>query len=228
MPDTALERAYLRVVEGDVPVTEIEFQFNPAEYTVTKSSNWTRPKMKGGRKTGKPEFNGSNPQTLKMDIFLDQSAGDVEGVQAAVATLLTWVLPTESSVAKKKPQPPILVFEWGRNDALAGFRAYLKQVNAKYLMFDQDGSPTRATATITLEEAPVEPARQNPTSGAIRGRRSHLLVEGESLAGLAWREYDDPGLWRGIAAFNGIDDPLRVRSGTRVLLPSADEARRLG
>jgi len=227
MADTALERAFLRVVDGDVDVTEIEFSFNPAEYTIAKSSNWTRPQMKGGKKTGKPEFNGANPQTLQMEIFLDQSAGGVESVHAAVATLLTWVQPTTSSVAKKKPQPPILIFEWGLNDALAEFRAYLKQVSAKYLMFDQGGNPTRATANITLEEAPVPPAKQNPTSGAVHGRRSHVLIEGENLAVLAWREFDDPQLWRAIAAFNGIDDPIRIRPGTRVLIPTADEARRI-
>jgi hypothetical protein len=225
--DTALERAFLRVVDGDVAVTELEFKFNPTKYTIAKSSNWTRPQMKGGKKTGKAEFNGANPQTLQMEIFLDQSFGGVESVAPAIATLLIWVQPTDSSVAKKKPQPPILIFEWGQNDALAEFRGYLKQVSAKYVMFDQEGNPTRATANITLEESPVPPAKQNPTSGSIHGRRSHVLIAGESLAGLAWREYDDPQLWRGIASFNGIDDPLRVRPGARILIPTADEARRL-
>jgi hypothetical protein len=137
------------------------------------------------------------------------------------------VKPTESSVKKKKPQPPILVFEWGTNGALTDFRAYLKQLTAKYVLFQPDGTPIRATANITLEEAPVPPKKQNPTSGALHGRRSHLLIEGESLAAVAWREFDDPSLWRGIAAFNGIDDPLRVRPGTRILVPTAAEARRL-
>jgi hypothetical protein len=54
-----------------------------------------------------------------------------------------------------------------------------------------------------------------------------VLIEGETLAALAWREFDDPGLWRALAAFNGIDDPFRVRPGTRVLIPTADEARRI-
>jgi hypothetical protein len=227
MSDGALERAFLRVVEGDVPVTEIEFAFNPTEYTVAKSSNWTRPQMKGGKTTGKPEFNGANPQTLQMEIFLDQSNGGAESVASKVATLIEWVKPTESSVKKKKPQPPILVFEWGTNGALTDFRAYLKQLTAKYVLFQPDGTPIRATANITLEEAPVPPKKQNPTSGALHGRRSHLLIEGESLAAVAWREFDDPSLWRGIAAFNGIDDPLRVRPGTRILVPTAAEARRL-
>ena len=50
---------------------------------------------------------------------------------------------------------------------------------------------------------------------------------GDSLHAVAFREYGDPNLWRGVAAFNGIDDPLRVAPGTRILVPTADEARRL-
>ena len=37
------------------------------------------------------------------------------------------------------------------------------------------------------------------------------------------REYGDPTLWRALAAFNGIDDPLRLPPGSTLLLPSADE-----
>jgi nucleoid-associated protein YgaU len=227
MSDTALAKACLRVVEGDVATTEIPFRFNPSEYTIAKSSTWNRPQMKGGKQTGKPEFAGANPQTVQMEILLDRSEGGVEGVAGQVATLLEWVKPTDASVAKKKPQPPILVFEWGANPALEDYRAYLKQVSAKFLLFDGEGNPIRATANISLEEVPIPPKKQNPTSGAIHGRRSVLLDAGDSLAAVAWREYDDPTLWRGIAAFNGIDDPLRVAPGTRVLVPTADEARRL-
>jgi hypothetical protein len=31
-------------------------------------------------------------------------------------------------------------------------------------------------------------------------------------------------LWRALATFNGIDDPLRVTPGTRLLIPTSDEA----
>jgi Contractile injection system tube protein len=228
MDDQSLKPGALRVIAGTVSgATTVDFAFNPTEYTIAKSATWTRAQMKGGKKTGKPEFNGANPQTLQLEIFLDASAGGAESVAAKIATLIGWVNPTEDSVKKKKPQPPILKFEWGENPVLTDFQAYLKTVTAKYVLFAPGGTPLRATANVTLEEVPPEAKKQNPTSGAIHGRRSHLLLEGESLAGLAWAEYEDAGLWRGLAAFNGIDDPLRVRPGRSLLLPTADEARRL-
>lgn len=220
--------AVLRVVEGQVPEpTELLFDFNPTEYTISKSATWNRPQMKGGKQTGKPEFAGANAQTIQMELLFDQHLSGDRGVSAAVSTLIDWVKPTEDSVKKKKPQPPIVVFEWGDNPAVTSFRGYVKQVQAKFLLFDGDGNPLRATANVTLEEVPIPAKKQNPTSGAVHGRRTHLVVDGDSLTSIAWREYEDPRLWRGLADFNGIDDPLRVRPGTTLILPTADEARRL-
>ena len=225
--DGEYEIAILRVVEGTVSgPTEILLDFNPGEYAIAKSSSWSRPQMKGGKQTGKPEFQGANAQTLQFEALFD-SRRRGEDVAATVATLIEWVKPTDESVKKKKPQPPILMFEWGKNPALTGFRGYLKQVQAKYLLFDGIGNPLRATANLSLEEVPIPAKKQNPTSGAIHGRRSYLVNDGDTLASIAWSEYEDPALWRGIAAFNEIDDPFRVRSGSTILLPTADEARRL-
>ncbi|WP_143589272.1 LysM peptidoglycan-binding domain-containing protein, partial [Streptomyces angustmyceticus] len=60
--------------------------------------------------------------------------------------------------------------------------------------------------------------------GALSARRIHRTVAGDSLASLAWREYGDATRWRLIAEANEIDDPMRLRPGTELLLPAADEA----
>ena len=43
------------------------------------------------------------------------------------------------------------------------------------------------------------------------------------MAHVAYQEYGDARLWRTLAEYNGIDDPLRVRSGTDVLLPAIED-----
>jgi nucleoid-associated protein YgaU len=70
---------------------------------------------------------------------------------------------------------------------------------------------------------PGENSKQNPTSGSLAVRRMHRMVVGDSLASLAYAEYGDPTLWRYLASFNRIDDPLRIPQGSVVLLPSAAE-----
>jgi nucleoid-associated protein YgaU len=111
-------------------------------------------------------------------------------------------------------------FCWGEK---VHFTAYLKSVNAKYTLFRPDGTPMRASCTITLEEIPTDAAKQNPTSGGLAALRSHTVVAGDSLASIAYREYGAPAYWRALAEANGIDDPMRLRPGTRLLVPPAEE-----
>lgn len=222
-----LEKAILRVVDGDPETRELRFMYNPAELTTSKSANWNRPQQQGARSAGRPQFTGAGPQTVQMEIWFDAWDADDADVTGSVMTLFEWTKPTPQSIQRRLPRPPVLGFEWGSNRVLTDLQVFLKTVNAKYVLFKPDGTPIRASATITLEEVPEDPAGQNPTSGARESRRTRLLNEGDSLHSVAWHEYGDAGLWRGLAAFNDIDDPLRVAAGTRILVPTIDEARRL-
>jgi nucleoid-associated protein YgaU len=58
----------------------------------------------------------------------------------------------------------------------------------------------------------------------VPGRRSAVLEDADSLAGLAYREYGDAGLWRAIAEANDVEDPARVPVGTRLLVPPRTQA----
>jgi nucleoid-associated protein YgaU len=200
---------------------ELTFRFNPKEYSISKSATWYRPTTKAARQATRPEFGGVQPRTLQMELFFDDWEGRKDLVKD-IETLLAWLQPTARTINSKKPQPQVLTFQWGSKQG--PFNGYLKSVSAKYTMFDSEGTPVRATAQISLEEVATEPERQNPTSGSLAGRRTHVVAAGDSLHSIAYREYQDPALWRGLAAFNGIDDPLRVAPGSRLLIPTADEA----
>ncbi len=229
LPGSAgLSKATLRVVAGTPSRTELRFLYNPTEYTVTKGATWNRPQSTGAKSATKPQFGGTNPQTVQMEIFFDAFETGGGSIGEDVATLLEWTKPTAQSVQQKKPEPPILTLDWGRNKALAEFHGYLKSVSAKYTMFDGSGNPLRVSANVTLEEVPNDPSGQNPTSGSREGRGRHVLTEGETLQSIAWGEYHDATLWRALAAFNGLDDPMRVPIGTTILIPTLTEATRLG
>src|SRR6266545_4687684 len=197
---------------------ELQFRFNPKEFSISKAATWNRPTNKGAKHSTKPEFGGVQPQSVQMELFFNDWEGTGNLVKD-IEVLLGWLKPTDKSISDKKPQPQALKFQWGGSGPLAEFKGFLKSVSAKYTMFKPDGTPVRATAQITLEEIPADPKPTNPTSGSLAGRRTHVVVAGDSLHSLAFREYDEPRLWRGLAAFNGIDDPLRVMPGTRLLIP---------
>ncbi|WP_432947678.1 peptidase M23 [Kribbella sp. CA-253562] len=199
---------------------QITFQFNPNELTIAKSARWKSEPARGAKKASPPEFQGAEPGKLSLELFLDATSKMDDSVVKTAEKLFACCVPTDGSLGKNKPTPPLVVFHWG---AVSSFPAYIAQVSAKYTLFTPDGTPVRAVCTIQLQEMPIETPRQNPTSGGLRPHRSRILLAGETLATVAYAEFGDPGLWRSLAEVNGIDDPLRLVPGTNLLLPAADE-----
>jgi Contractile injection system tube protein len=215
-----LQKAFIALKDGSEQLT---CAFNPKEYTISKSGSWHKTPAKGAKSAPKPEFVGANPRSMQMELFFDgwESDGDVS---KSVDTLLDWTSPTKKSISDNKPNPPIVVFHWGSK---AYFDAYVKQVSAKYTLFKPDGTPVRATVSVGFEEVPAEPPKTNPTSGGVAGKRTHVVAGADTLHSVAFGEYGNASLWRGLAAANGIDDPLRLRAGTTLLVPPATVAEEL-
>jgi hypothetical protein len=198
----------------------IKFQFNPKEVTIAKTAKWERKTAKGAKKAGPPEFSGSEPCKLTMEMFFDASGKQDGAVVTAVEQLFSCTVPTDESVNAKKPSPPLVVLHWG---AITSFPAFVTSVSAKYTLFTTQGLPIRALCSVSLEEMPDDPGKQNPTSGSDSVRRKHQMLEGDSLASVAYAEFGDASAWRSLARFNAIDDPLRCRPGTNLLLPTPEE-----
>ncbi len=223
----ALKKATLVARDNGAVVDRLQFSYNPTQVITKKSASWQRPTTNAANSASHPQFTGPNPQTVEMEIFFDERNEPAGDVSRQVNKILGWMRPTEASRNRHSPSPPIIAIEWGASRALADFRGYLKDALATYTVFTVAGTPIRATCRITLEEVPEEPRGQNPTSGALESRRTRTLRDGDSLALVAYQEYGDPTLWRGLARFNGIDDPFAVASGLRLLVPSLAEASRL-
>jgi hypothetical protein len=190
--------------------------FNPHEYVVSKSATWTRTPIRGASTAPLPEFVGTNPSTLQIELMFDGWETGSGEVGAKVETLLAWTNPTPRSIAANAPAPPIVNFQWGSRML---FDAFLRSVTARYSLFTGDGAPLRAHVTVLFEEVPNEPARQNPSSGGRAGDRARVLTAGDSLQSVAYQEYGDPTEWRRLAIANGIDDPLRLVAGTPLRVP---------
>ncbi|MGW3090815.1 CIS tube protein [Streptomyces sp. NPDC001108] len=227
-----LEHAYLELrtpptgggLTPGGPCGRIDFQFNPKELSLTKAASWKRSTAKGAKSSGPPEYQGSQPSKLTVEMFFDASDTQDTRVVTAVEQLFACCVPTNETRQQQRSSPPWVVFHWG---GLTGFPGYVSQVQAKYTLFTTAGVPIRAVCQVTMEEISGDTPGQNPTSGALAARRVHRLDAGDSLPSLAQREYGDPAAWRVIAEANGIDDPLRLAPGRQLLLPALDELNRL-
>ncbi|MFE2558099.1 LysM peptidoglycan-binding domain-containing protein [Streptomyces sp. NPDC059352] len=202
---------------------EVKFQFNPDQLQLSRSANWHTEPAVAYTRGAPPKFTGSEPAQLQLEVFLDRS-GDPSSndVQQQVELLLSCCEVTQQSISAKAPSPPWVKFSWGSFSTVQ-FVAYVTSVSATYTLFSPSGIPIRATCSLSLTEVSTATKGQNPTSGALSARRVHRTVAGDSLASLAWREYGDATRWRVIAEANGIDDPMRLRPGTELLLPSTTE-----
>lgn len=203
-------------------IDEISFQFNPKELSIQKAAKWERTPARGAKTAGPPEFKGADPCKLTLEMFLDATDKMDGSVVAKVEQLFHCCVPTDASLKNKKQKasPPLVILTWG---GVKSFPAFVTSVQAKYTLFTPGGMPIRATCSVSLEEMPGDPKKQNPTSGALATSSVHTVVAGDSLASIAYREYGDPTLWRPLAAFNEVDDPIRMRLGSTLLLPAVDD-----
>jgi nucleoid-associated protein YgaU len=202
-------------------IDRVDFQFNPKELSLTKNAKWKQDANANAPKsTSAVQFLGSDPSKLSLEMFLDATDKMDDKVAKTVDKLFSCCVPTDTSRQAKKGSPPWVIFHWG---GLTSFCAYVSSVTAKYTLFTPGGTPVRAVCTIALEEISGVLGGQNPTSGALAARNAHVVVVGDTLQSLAYRTYGDPQLWRAIAEANNIDDPMKLRPGTRLLVPALDE-----
>ncbi|KOV65532.1 LysM peptidoglycan-binding domain-containing protein [Streptomyces sp. MMG1121] len=228
---TSVARAQLTLKEpptavGAKPggtIAQLNLQFNPNSLQLRKTTEWRRTPSRMAGESALPEFVGSGPRELSLEVFLDSTSTHDNSVEQAVEKLMKGCVPTPASLARKKPASPWVRFEWGKARTTS-FDGVLSSLSVTYSLFDVDGKPLRATCSLSIEEASVDPPGQNPTSGARTARSTHTVVAGDSLALLSWREYGDATAWRVIAEANGIDDPMALTPGTELVVPALGDA----
>jgi nucleoid-associated protein YgaU len=105
-----------------------------------------------------------------------------------------------------------------------GFKAVVTNLTADYQAFLPDGRPSRVEVSLEMQEVTQPTAGQNPTSGGLATMRTRTVVDGDTLASVAFSEYRSAAMWRALALTNDIDDPMRVPPGTVLLVPPRAEA----
>ena len=218
----------------------VRFQYNPASIVISHTAPMSSsPAPRGnGEKTGdKGGGDGGGDRLVSTSveeltkahgfttIAIRQVTFDGPKVPETCVKLHDWsqfekIDAPLTQDAGKTHKLPELKFVWG--PALT-YPVTLNQVTITFTRFSRFGTPVRALVDMTLNLRDTTLTPTNPSSGGVPGRRTHLLTGAETLAELATRTYGSPGRWRDIAAANGIQDPLRVRPGTLIYLPSTRE-----
>jgi nucleoid-associated protein YgaU len=198
---------------------EFEVQFNPESFSIMHAAEWRHSSGPTAERTPAAEYICPQPRELTLNLTFDAVENDRD-IVGDVQRLASWMLPAERSQEEGHIQPPVLEVDW---NTPSRFECHLESVNAAYTLFRRDGTPVRATVTVTLKELPAPLPGTNPSSGGERGHRRYVVTAAESLHSIAHREYGDPRLWRAIAAVNHVDDPLTLAPGRVLHLPPRDQ-----
>jgi hypothetical protein len=197
--------------------TSVSCMFNPFEYTVSKSNSYQE-KPKNSANTPQGEFFKSGAQTLKLVLTFDTYEDDTD---VSLETNKMWKFmngkPQNGDEQTEKIAPPQVAFEWG----VFKFVSYITAMTQKFTLFKRDGTPVRASVDVTFTQYTDvnDYPNQNPTSGGGPIDRIWRVVAGDRLDLIAAEVYHDATKWRLIADYNGITNPLGLRSGMQLRIP---------
>lgn len=214
-----LERAYLIRADGNKQ-SKITFLFNPKEFSVEKSNQFSDVNVPG---LSSPiiQFIRGNARTITMDLFFDTyEKKEITDVRQYTDMITGWEEAGHSKglmdIDKDLHAPPVCKFIWGKFQ----FKCIIERISKRFTMFLPDGTPVRATLNVTLKEyadANEQIKSQSLQSSDITKRWT--VIQGDSLWTIASREYGNPGDWRLIANENGIDNPRLLTPGRELIIP---------
>jgi contractile injection system tube protein/LysM domain-containing protein len=186
--------------------------FNPNQYGIDKANQIAEIGVPGLEAPILQYVHG-NTRALTMELFFDtyEEQTDVTKYTDQVYQLL--------KIDPSTHAPPICNIAWGKLQ----FRGVLDHVSGKFALFLADGTPVRATLSVTFKEfIDVKVlVREQPTQSADHCK-TRVVKRGDRIDSLAGEEYGDSGNWRLIAEANGLDDPRHLRIGDRLAIPAIE------
>ena len=210
---------------GPTSASTIVAMFNPNRLTVSRSVSWPNQNA-AKRDTPESQFIGGEPATLSVDLFFDtydtdESQADKKSVKKVYTDKLLHLTTVEKHGDKHRP--PVCRLTWGAQGMF--FQGVLQQIETQFTMFVENGFPVRATNRCTFKQwvsTMTDLEKQKLMSSDVA--KVWVVKRGQTLASIAAAEYGDPRQWQWIAEANGIDNPLALAPGMRLMLPARQVA----
>lgn len=220
MSKAQLKKATITVLDGKDQGKVISVLFNPTEYNFERSNSYKATPVPG---LGSPllQFVNGESDHLSIDLFLDDYT-DPDGptsLQQKEPNPVTKRLADISkllAIDSDLHAPPPVRFNWGPME----FTAVIEKLGRKVTMFHPDGTPARATLSVSFKEyRTLRKQLEEPRRESADKSKRRVVVGREHLWFIAAREYDDPNEWTRIAAANDLDDPREIKPGDWLLIP---------
>ena len=168
-----------------------------------------------------PEFSGGQPRKMELALLFDQTFPPYTmTVRAATAALLDAMeVPSGTTGGTPTAVAAVHHVPLGRAD-LQG-RVHVADLHLQAVPARRRAAARRRQADAQAGgEPPVK--GQNPTTRAQAGFGMHTVKDGDTLPSISYRAYGDATRWRLIAEANGVDNPLHLRRGSSLSLPTLE------
>lgn len=225
MSNENFRTAFIRPINGCCKDQEIKVLFNPAEYSIEKGNTFQSTSLPG-LSTPVTQFVTGNADTLTMDLYFDtytKSSRHPKVVQREDVRNYTRKITNLMEIDPTLHAPPIVEFTWGPpigTPKSEQFKAIIERVSQKFTYFLDDGTPVRATLSVTFKEyRTVKDQLKHLKCESADRTKLREFKEGDSLWLLASKEYNDPQQWKVIADHNQLDNPRLIAPGSLLELP---------
>jgi nucleoid-associated protein YgaU len=215
-----LKKATITVIDGADKGKIVSVLFNPTEYSFERTNAYKATPVPG---LSSPllEFVNGEADQLTMELFLDDYT-DPEGPTSRerpetdpVNTRLR-DLSNLLEIDRDLHAPPPVRFNWGPME----FTAVIEKLGRKVTMFHPDGTPARATLSVSFKEyRTLRQQLEEPRRESADKTKRRVIVGRDALWSMAAREYDDAREWVRIAEANDLDDPRDIAPGDWLILP---------
>ncbi|HEU4870843.1 MAG TPA: hypothetical protein VFT08_08340 [Pyrinomonadaceae bacterium] len=220
MTQAQLKKATITVLDGSDKGKVISVLFNPTEYNFERSNSYKGTPVPG---LGAPllQFVNGETDSLTMDLFLDdytdpKGPTSLQKKEDKPVTTRLADLTKLLEIDRDLHAPPPVRFNWGPLE----FSAIIEKLGRKVTMFHPDGTPARATLSISFKEyRTLRQQLEDPRRESADKTKRRVVVGKERLWYIAAREYDDATEWTRIAAVNDLDDPREIEPGDWLLIP---------
>jgi nucleoid-associated protein YgaU len=197
-------------------------QFNPTEYTLNKGAQIAEINIPGIDSPILQFIRGQN-EKLTLDLFFDSTEHGLDD-NASSVTDLTNPFYQLVKIQSKTHAPPRIRFTWGVQHGLS-FKAIVESVQQKFTLFSPNGTPLRATLSLSLREyKTLEEQLRELKPQSSDHTKTRVVRRGDTLSRIAAEEYKDATQWRLIADANQdvLRDPRRLIPGAVLVLPPTD------
>lgn len=206
----SLSKAKFTIIDGSNAGKEIQLQYNPSQYVVEDSNEFSEKKLMG-LKGATHQFMGTKKSDLSLDLMFDSTSlgKDVRELIKPLELLV--------NIDKELHAPPTCNFSWGS----FSFKGIVSSLKKDFTYFYHNGIPARVKIALTLK--PYDTVEHTQALLDLHSSdisKERILNEGDSIFLMSHREYNHSSSWRLIAQKNNIDNPLLISSGSKLLIPS--------